>query len=68
MCDEAVNESIATLKLVPDWFVTSTIIKEFADENILYFNEDSGNAVLNFNEMGILNTYLNININLDYDD
>ena len=47
MCGEAVDDSLATLKLVPDWFVTSKMIKKlftalYADENILYFNEDSG--------------------------
>ena len=31
---------------------------------IFYFNEDSGNVVFSFNEMGILNIDLN-NINLD---
>ena len=36
----------------------------YADKNILYFNEDSGNVVFNCNEMGILNIDLN-NINLD---
>ena len=36
----------------------------FADENILYFNEDSGNVVFSCNKMGILNINLN-NINLD---
>ena len=25
MCDEAVDDSIATLKLIPNWFVTSKI-------------------------------------------
>ena len=35
-----------------------------ADENILYFNEDSGNAVFNYNEIGIVNIDLN-NISLD---
>ena len=64
MCDEAVDDSLAALKLIPDWFVTSKMIKErftalYADENILYFNEDSGNVDLN-----ILNIDLN-NINLD---
>ena len=34
------------------------------DENILYFNEDSSNAVFNCNEMGIFNIDLN-NISLD---
>ena len=50
MCDEAVDDSLATLKLIPDRFVTSKMIKNlftalYADENILYFNEDSGNVV-----------------------
>ena len=36
----------------------------YTDENILYFNEDSGNVVFSCNEMGILNIDLN-NINLD---
>ena len=35
-----------------------------ADENIFYFNEDSGNVVFSCNEVGILNIDLN-NINLD---
>ena len=36
----------------------------FSDENILYFNEDSGDAVFIYNEMGIVTIYLD-NINLD---
>ena len=36
----------------------------YADENIVYFSEDSSNAVFNFNRMGILNKDFN-NINLD---
>ena len=36
----------------------------YVHENILYFNEDSGNVVFPCNEMGILNIDLN-NINLD---
>ena len=36
----------------------------YADENILYFNVDSGDAVFNYNEIGIVNTDLN-NISLD---
>ena len=28
MCDEAVDDSLAALKVIPDWFVTSKIIKE----------------------------------------
>ena len=69
MCDETVDDSLAALKLIPDWFVTSKMIKKlfnvlYANENILYFNEDFGNVVFSFNEKGILNIDLN-NINLD---
>ena len=69
MCYEAVDNSLATWKLILNWFVTSRMIKNlftalYADENILYFNEDSGNVVFNCNEMGIFNIDLN-NINLD---
>ena len=56
------------MKLIPDWFVTGKMVKKLfttlhADESILYFNEDSGNAVFNYNEIGIVNINLN-NINL----
>ena len=69
MCDEVVDDSLATLRLIPDWFVTSKMIKKlftalYADEIILYFNEDYSSVVFNCNEMGILNIDLN-NINLD---
>ena len=69
MCDKDVDDCLAVLKFVPDWFVTSKMIKElftalYADENILYFNEHFGNVVFSCNEMNILNVDLN-NINLD---
>ena len=69
MCDKAINDSLAALKLIPDWCLTIKMIKKrftvlYADENILYFNEDSGDAVVNYNEMGIFNNDLN-NVNLD---
>ena len=69
MYDEAVDDSLAALKLVSNFFVTSKMIKKLfsalcTDENILYFNEDSGNVVFSYNEMGIHNIDLN-NINLD---
>ena len=40
MCDKAVGDSLAALKLIPDCFVISKIIKErfsalYADENSL---------------------------------
>ena len=60
ICDEAVNHSLAAIKLISDEFVTSKMIKKpftisFGDENLLYFNEDSGDTVFNYNEMGITN-------------
>ena len=69
MFDEVVDDYLAALKLIHEWFVTSKMIKKlftalYADKNILYFNEDSGNVVFNYNEMGILNIDLN-NVNLD---
>ena len=69
MCDEAVDDCLAALKLVPDWFVISKMIKNlftalYAEENVLYVNEGSGDAVFNCNGMGILNVDLN-NINFD---
>ena len=70
MCDETVDDCLAALKFVYDWFVTSKMIKTllftafYADENIRYFNEDSGIVVFTCNGMGILNIYLN-NVNFD---
>ena len=69
MYDKAVDFCLATLKFVPDWFVTSNMIKNlftalYAEENILYFNEDPDNVIFNCNGMGILNMDLN-NINLE---
>ena len=75
VCDEGVGDSLAALKLIPDSFVASKIIYKldtafYADENILYFNEDSVDAIFSCNEMGIHNIDLN-NINLgdtNYDE
>ena len=69
MCDGAVDDSLATLKLIPDQFLTSKMIKKnfialYANENMLYVNEDSGTVVFNCNGMNILNINLN-NIDLD---
>ena len=60
------------MKLIPDWSVTSKMIKKpftalYADENILYFDEDSGNVVFNCNGMGI-DIYLNINLDNSFDE
>ena len=58
MCDKAVDDSVAALELVLDWFATSKIIKKlrtalYSDDNILYFNEYFDNAAFCCNEMGI---------------
>ena len=74
MCDEAANDSLAELKVVPEQFVTSKMFKKrfiasYADESILYFNEDSNNVVFNCNEMDILNIDLNkINLDNNFDE
>ena len=59
------------MKLIPDWFVTSKMIKKhfnvfYVHENILYFNEGSGDVIFYCNEMGIFSIDLN-NIDLDND-
>ena len=69
MCDRAVDDCLAALKFIRDWFLTSEMIKIlftalYADVNILYFNEDSSNILFICNGMGILNIDLN-NVNLD---
>ena len=50
ICDETVYDCLSALKLVSDWFDTSETIKKtlaalHAEENILYFNEGSCDAV-----------------------
>ena len=72
MCDEAVDGFLPALNFVPDWFVTSKMIEKFftalyADENVPCFDEDSGNAWFNCNEIGTLNN-INRDNNFDEDD
>ena len=64
MCNKTVNDCLSALKFVPGWFVTGKMTKKlftalYADENILYFDGDSGNIAFICNEMGILNIDLN---------
>ena len=68
MWDEAVDDSLPALKLIPNWFVTSIMIEKlfsalYTNESILYFNEDSCDALFNYNGMKIVNIDLN-DINL----
>ena len=68
MCNNAVDDSLAVLRLVPNWFVTTELfIAMYADENILCFNEDSGHVAFFCNEMGILNN-IKFDNNFDEDD
>ena len=65
MCEKLVDYCHASLKFVPAWFVTSKMIKIvftafYAYENILCFNEDSGNVVFNCSRIGIVNIILTI--------
>ena len=76
MFDEPVDDSLAALKLIPDWFVTSKMFKKlynglYADENILYSNKDSSYVTFCFDEIGVLSVNLsdiNLDNNLDEDD
>ena len=63
MCDKAVDDSLAALEFVPNWFITSKMIKKlftalYADENKLYFNEDSSNVTFSCNGIDILSANL----------
>ena len=44
MCDEAKDDCLAVLKLIPDWFVTSKVLEKFhdallANDDIPFFDE-----------------------------
>ena len=64
------------MNLIPDWFFTNEIIKKlytalYADENILYFNEDSGDGIFCCDGMGISSVNAinsNLHNNFDEDD
>ena len=73
MCGEAVDDSLAALKLKPDWIVISKMINELFKliKIYLYFNQDYINAVFSCNEMVILNidpNNINLGNNFDKDD
>ena len=59
MCDKTAGDCLASLEFVPDWFDTSKMIKKlytplYADDGLLFFDEDSGNVTFCCKEMGIL--------------
>ena len=44
MCDEAVDDGLAALNFISDWFVTSKMLKKFdnalhTNDGILFYNE-----------------------------
>ena len=49
MCDATVDDSLAALKLIPNWCVTSKMIERlytalYRYDNLLFFDEDSGDV------------------------
>ena len=72
MCDEAIDDCLAALKFVPDWFVTIKMLEKFHDalnatNDRLSFHEDFSKVTFLANQMGILGVYLDKN-NLDEDN
>ena len=72
MRNEAVDNFLPILYFVPDWFVTSKMFKWLYyfvckwKYTLLYTLKDSGNAVLNYDEIDVLDIDL-INTSLDND-
>ena len=69
MADETVDDCLAALKLILDWFVASKMIKNLytaliSDDGLLFFDGDSGNVTFCCNEIGVLSVNLS-HINLD---
>ena len=59
MGDEAVDDSLAALKLIPNWFFLSKMIKKlyialYTDDCLLFFDEDSGDVKYCCDEMAFL--------------
>ena len=49
MCNKAAGYFFTNIKFVPDWFVTSKVIKKlddplFSNTNIIFINEGSSNV------------------------
>ena len=58
MCDEAVDDCLAALTLITDWFFASKILEKFHDalptnNDILVFDEDFSRVTLFANLIGI---------------
>ena len=65
---KATDDFLPALKFIPDGFVTRKMIKKlhaalFANNEILFFDKDSGNVTFSSDEMGIISVdrnYVNI--------
>ena len=76
MCNETVDDPLVVLKLIPNWFVTTKMIKKLFYCFVrkwwfTLFFEDSGDVTFFCNEMGILSVnsnYINLVNNFDEDD
>ena len=71
MCDTAVDDCLAVLRFISDWFITSKMLKKFhyallANDGTLFFDEDFSKFTLFATEMGILGVDPD-KINLDDD-
>ena len=69
MCYKFVDDFLPMLKLIFDWLITNKKIKKFynalfADDDTLFFDEDSDNLTFSSNKIGIFIVDLS-NINLD---
>ena len=56
MCIKSVDDFLPALKFVPDWFVSSKLIKNlhsalFTDDDILFFDENSSNFTFSSDEI-----------------
>ena len=59
MCNEDVDDFMAALKFVSDWFVASKMLEKFHDallarDDILFFDEDFSKVPFFANKMSIL--------------
>ena len=63
MCDETVDECLAALKFISDWFVTSKVLENFhdalnANDDIFIFYKDFSKVTFFVIQMGIVGVYL----------
>ena len=71
MCDETVDNCLATSKFIPDWFVTSKMLVKLnvlhANDDVLFYNEDFDKVTFITNHRHVLAVGLN-KTNLDNDN